>query len=70
MQQAAQWKVRVPSWRPDLAAAIDLVEEVIRIDGYEKVPATLPTAPAGRGLTASAKTATPSWFAFSWPRVS
>jgi phenylalanyl-tRNA synthetase beta chain len=51
----AQWKVRVPSWRPDLAAAIDLVEEVIRIDGYQKVPATLPTAPAGRGLTAAQK---------------
>ena len=49
------WKVRVPSWRPDLAAAIDLVEEIIRIDGYEKVPATLPTAPAGRGLTAAQK---------------
>jgi phenylalanyl-tRNA synthetase beta chain len=43
--------VRTPTWRPDLAAAIDLVEEVIRIDGYEKVPVTLPTAPAGRGLT-------------------
>jgi phenylalanyl-tRNA synthetase beta chain len=45
------WSVRTPSWRPDLVASIDLVEEVIRIDGYEKVPATLPTAPAGRGLT-------------------
>jgi len=52
---SAQWKVRVPSWRPDLVAAIDLVEEVIRIDGYEKVPATLPTAPAGRGLTPAQK---------------
>jgi phenylalanyl-tRNA synthetase beta chain len=45
------WSVRTPTWRPDLVASIDLVEEVIRIDGYEKVPATLPTAPAGRGLT-------------------
>jgi len=53
--KAAQWNVRVPSWRPDLVAAIDLVEEVIRIDGYEKVPATLPTAPAGRGLTPAQK---------------
>jgi len=53
--KAAQWNVRVPSWRPDLVAAIDLVEEVIRIDGYEKVPATLPTAPAGRGLTSAQK---------------
>ena len=49
------WSVRTPSWRPDLAAAIDLVEEVIRIDGYEKVPATVPTAPAGRGLTQAQK---------------
>ena len=49
------WAVRSPSWRPDLAAAIDLVEEVIRIDGYDKVPATVPTAPAGRGLTQSQK---------------
>ena len=53
--KAAQWNVRVPSWRPDLVSAIDLVEEVIRIDGYEKVPATLPTAPAGRGLTSAQK---------------
>jgi phenylalanyl-tRNA synthetase beta chain len=53
--KAAQWNVRVPSWRPDLVAAIDLVEEVIRIDGYEKVPASLPTAPAGRGLTPAQK---------------
>jgi len=51
----APWNVRVPSWRPDLAAAIDLVEEVIRIDGYDKVPATVPTAPAGRGLTQAQK---------------
>ena len=49
------WNVRVPSWRPDLAEAIDLVEEVIRIDGYNKVPATVPTAPAGRGLTQAQK---------------
>jgi phenylalanyl-tRNA synthetase beta chain len=49
------WSVRIPSWRPDLAAAIDLVEEVIRIDGYENVPATVPTAPAGRGLTQAQK---------------
>ena len=49
------WKVRVPSWRPDLVLPIDLVEEVIRIDGYDKVPTSLPTAPAGHGLTAQQK---------------
>jgi phenylalanyl-tRNA synthetase beta chain len=46
------WTVRPPSWRPDLDAPIDLVEEVVRIDGFDKVPSRLPTAPKGRGLTA------------------
>ncbi len=41
-----------PGWRPDLRAAIDLVEEVVRLEGYDTVPVRLPVAPAGRGLTA------------------
>ncbi len=40
-----------PSWRPDLAQPADLVEEVLRLEGYEAIPSELPTAPAGRGLT-------------------
>ncbi|MEU1279862.1 phenylalanine--tRNA ligase subunit beta [Streptomyces sp. NPDC005805] len=44
--------VTVPSWRPDLAAPNDLAEEVIRLEGYENLPSTLPTPPSGRGLTA------------------
>ncbi|MHC5906055.1 phenylalanine--tRNA ligase subunit beta [Streptomyces sp. S6] len=44
--------VTVPSWRPDLAAPNDLAEEVIRLEGYENLPSTLPKPPAGRGLTA------------------
>lgn len=43
--------VTVPSWRPDLDAPNDLAEEVIRLEGYENLPSTLPTPPAGRGLT-------------------
>ncbi|MDQ0963028.1 phenylalanyl-tRNA synthetase beta chain [Streptomyces sp. B4I13] len=43
--------VTVPSWRPDLAAANDLAEEVIRLEGYENLPSTLPKPPSGRGLT-------------------
>ncbi|ARX82239.1 MULTISPECIES: phenylalanine--tRNA ligase subunit beta [Streptomyces] len=43
--------VTVPSWRPDLAEINDLAEEVIRLEGYENLPSTLPRPPAGRGLT-------------------
>lgn len=34
--------VSVPSFRPDLEREIDLVEEVVRVWGMERVPATLP----------------------------
>ncbi|MGW7515438.1 phenylalanine--tRNA ligase subunit beta [Streptomyces sp. NPDC054796] len=45
--------VTVPSWRPDLTDPNDLAEEVIRLEGYETLPSTLPKPPAGRGLTES-----------------
>ncbi|MEV8089879.1 phenylalanine--tRNA ligase subunit beta [Streptomyces nigra] len=44
--------VTVPSWRPDLLEPNDLAEEVIRLEGYENLPSTLPKPPSGRGLTA------------------
>ncbi|TGD86239.1 phenylalanine--tRNA ligase subunit beta [Mycolicibacterium sp. CH28] len=44
--------VTPPSWRPDLVQPADLVEEVLRLEGLDKIPSVLPTAPAGRGLTA------------------
>ena len=44
--------VTPPSWRPDLRQRADLVEEVLRLEGLEGIPSVLPTAPAGRGLTA------------------
>lgn len=34
--------VKVPSFRADLTRPIDLVEEIVRIWGYDKVPETLP----------------------------
>lgn len=43
--------VTVPSWRPDLTDPADLVEEVVRLIGYDAIPARLPQAPAGFGLT-------------------
>ncbi|MBX9588924.1 MAG: phenylalanine--tRNA ligase subunit beta [Hyphomonadaceae bacterium] len=35
---AASAKVTVPSWRPDVHGAADLVEEVVRVVGLDKVP--------------------------------
>jgi phenylalanyl-tRNA synthetase beta chain len=42
-----------PSWRPDLVQAADLVEEVLRLEGYDTIPSVLPPAPPGRGLTSA-----------------
>lgn len=40
-----------PSWRPDLVDPHDLVEEVVRREGYDGVPSVLPDLPAGSGLS-------------------
>jgi phenylalanyl-tRNA synthetase beta chain len=45
--------VTPPSWRPDLLQPADLVEEVLRLEGLEVIPSVLPSAPAGRGLSAT-----------------
>lgn len=45
--------VTPPSWRPDLRQPADLVEDVLRLEGLESISSVLPTAPAGRGLTAT-----------------
>ncbi|RAU89703.1 phenylalanine--tRNA ligase subunit beta [Mycobacterium colombiense] len=47
--------VTPPSWRPDLLQPADLVEEVLRLEGLEAIPSVLPSAPAGRGLSAVQK---------------
>lgn len=41
--------VNVPSFRCDLEREIDLIEEVARIYGLEKIPETLPARTLGRG---------------------
>ncbi len=42
---AETWFATVPSWRRDLAVEADVTEEVIRVRGYETVPAILPHTP-------------------------
>jgi phenylalanyl-tRNA synthetase beta chain len=44
-------EVTPPTWRPDLLAPIDLVEEVARLGGYNDIPSILPPARGGQGIT-------------------
>ncbi|HEX8223153.1 MAG TPA: phenylalanine--tRNA ligase subunit beta [Allosphingosinicella sp.] len=53
--QGTPWRVHVPSWRRDIDGSADIVEEVARIEGFDKVEATpLPRAPGVARPTATA----------------
>jgi phenylalanyl-tRNA synthetase beta chain len=42
-QRAADaWNSTVPGWRVDVSREVDLIEEVARHDGYDKIPNTFP----------------------------
>ena len=43
LTNGAEWTVKIPSYRTDLDRPIDLVEEVLRVYGTERVP----SAPSG-----------------------
>ena len=52
---AEDWTVTVPTWRPDVDGAPDIVEEVIRVHGLDAVPSTpLPRADGVAKPTATA----------------
>ena len=40
-------RIGVPTWRGDIEEEIDLIEEVLRLNGYEKVPSSLPRLSTG-----------------------
>lgn len=51
-EDAASVLVTPPSWRPDLSAgSAHLVEEIARLDGYDKIPTRLPVGKGSRGLS-------------------
>jgi len=41
------WRVTPPSARSDLAREVDLIEDILRVHGYDNVPATVPTLHVG-----------------------
>ena len=47
--------VTPPTWRPDLTEPIELVEEVVRLAGYDDIPSVLPPLRPGTGLTPAQK---------------
>lgn len=44
-----RWEVTVPTFRTDVQREADLAEEIIRLQGFDTVPATLPRSPAAPG---------------------
>lgn len=48
---SATLTVTPPTWRSDLTRPADLVEEVLRLEGYETIPSELPATHPGTGLT-------------------
>jgi phenylalanyl-tRNA synthetase beta chain len=56
VEEGETWRVKVPSWRRDVDGSADIVEEVVRIHGYDKVEAApLPRTPGVARPTATAE---------------
>lgn len=51
VQSGQKLRVRAPTWRPDLTREEDLIEEIVRVWGYDKVPTVTPIVRAAGGGT-------------------
>lgn len=43
----SEWTISIPSWRHDIGGSADIVEEILRIHGYDNIPAIPVRLPAG-----------------------
>ena len=50
LSQSSPGHWAAPSYRPDLSREVDLIEEVIRVAGIDRVPSTLRSFPAAKSL--------------------
>jgi phenylalanyl-tRNA synthetase beta chain len=66
---AGRWDVEVPSWRGDVSREADVVEEVGRHFGIDRMPSTVPAARGAEGLRPS-QVATRAVREVPWARAS
>jgi phenylalanyl-tRNA synthetase beta chain len=45
-----KYLINIPTWRPDIKEEVDIVEELIRIRGYDKIQLILPSASSSKDI--------------------
>lgn len=54
-EQGEELAVTPATWRTDITMDVDLIEEIVRLEGLDDIPLVLPTPRGGRGLTPAQK---------------